>query len=641
MTTLVTTKRLFEESGIRKVLVVDDGFDSAPVPADLINQEDEWAIFFTDLNDTDVAMLAKLYDGFDDKEAAELQASDEFVQTLWDHRDELRKELVEPIFETYVNDTELDEKYLTVVRNLLDELGVEIQLSGRDFVGAAQDADLIVVDLFLGSAQSDADMRASIDGLAAVLSARVAEPPAIVLMSRSTRLSTNVDEFCERANIFASGFRYIAKRDLDKPARLEHLLRELARHRVDSLKLTRFLNAWRSGLNLAVDRTAADIRRLDLHDWAQIKDLLLTAEGVTTGSYILDVFDRVLMHEVESHTDTIEAAISLNELSDDSYPPMTAAGSKDTLSLLSKTLYQHDNRRALDSPNACPVAFGDVIGATLEVEALNGTIFEQSPNTVFVVLTPACDLQRQKAKRALLMAGTCLPVDAQSINYNGGKTKTAILTKPCGERVRVEWDRSHIAALTLTEIEALLAGTGVGTIFGRLRGESAIALQQELLSGLGRVGQMAPMPLTQQVAVKVFYPDANGDLALLTIGGKAEIQAVLFVGRETKKKIVRVPFDSEHRFELLDALTALGNNDIHPHSVNKIERCRSPNVIDFLLSKGIVVDTSKSGAQDWKVQIDEGLVSLGRAVYEGSATEAINTPQAIRTAGLVFQFNPT
>ena len=73
-------------------------------------------------------------------------------------------------------------------------------------------------------------------------------------------------------------------------------------------------HAWETGLTGARDRTTALIRKLRLADLAQIYELLLSAEGEPTGSYLVDIFDKVLQHEIEREAPIIDAAVALNSL---------------------------------------------------------------------------------------------------------------------------------------------------------------------------------------------------------------------------------------------------------------------------------------------------------------------------------------
>ena len=292
-------------------------------------------------------------------------------------------------------------------------------------------------------------------------------------------------------------FEQSSKADVDKTGRLEQLVRELARHREDSLKLNAFLLGWTQGVAGAVRRTQDDIRRLDLEDWAQIHDLLLAAEGSSAGRYILEILEFSFLHELESEDSFLDAAAALDTLDRELYPPTTIAGSKDTLGLVEKTLYEHENCRKLDAEPASPVAFGDIIGPVRCSEFPKDSVFAQLEDAVLITMTPACDLQRGNVERILFMVGKTKGVGAPATGDALEGFRTPILRLPDGKRVWVDWQSNHVIALTSKEVDALICGDGCSmTKVARLRTANAVSLQQQLLSNLGRVGLVAPIPPT-------------------------------------------------------------------------------------------------------------------------------------------------
>src|SRR5438132_12852350 len=124
-------------------------------------------------------------------------------------------------------------------------------------------------------------------------------------MSRSELLRDKKEQFREGAELLGSMFRVYTKADLLQGENLERTLERLVLHRPDSMRVARFVHGWKTGLNLASERFVKGIRRLDLPDYAQIRDVLLAFEGQPLGSYLLDVFDRVLAHEIEGYEETI------------------------------------------------------------------------------------------------------------------------------------------------------------------------------------------------------------------------------------------------------------------------------------------------------------------------------------------------
>ena len=569
---------------------------------------------------------------------ADLFQQDSFITSLWTARSQFRSEHINPLFETYIHDTEHDLRVVNSVKAQLGALGLSVQTAGRTFVDDATCVDLIVIDLFLGAQQTEPDMHISLKGLDKVIQHRLDKPPVIILMSRSGTLAKHAESFRDDAGLFASGFRTIAKVDLEQPKRLEHLVRELARHRQDSLKLNTFLRRWAAGLYCAIKRTEMDIRRLDLEDWAQIRDLLLTAEESSVGRYILEVFELAFLHELESDDSILTAAVALDTLDRETYPPTTITGSKDTLGLVAKTLYEHDKCRQLDVDAHIPVAFGDIIGPFKGSQFPKNSPFASLDNTVLITMTPACDLQRGDAKRILFMVGETKDLDAPAAGKASTALHTPILNLPDEKRVWVDWEPSHLFTLSSEEIVAILSTKKNSvTRLARLRTVNAVSLQQQLLSNLGRVGLVAPMPSTFPIQVAIYYPSAEGVLTPLLIGGKDTLDAVCYIGRGDDHKYATAPFDSVHRFDFIKALEGLSSEQVHSSSFRTLSKVRQVEVIDLLFSRGLQFNLASKKEQQWKAQVGEKQVDLAKVVYRQPATEVLTTKRKINRAGLVFE----
>ena len=633
-----STTDLLNANGIRSAIVVDDAYDRTPMAADLAVDRDEWNNFVDDLREDDLTTLRSIYPAYAPGQEGQLFRDDDFIACLWNARDQFRAGLIDSLFETYENDSAHDLRFVQAVEAQLADLNLCVRTAGRGFVEDAISTDLIVIDLFLGAQQSESDMRISIKGLARVIEERVESPPAIILMSRSGRLREQADAFRDGAKVFASGFRTIVKSEIEKRGRLEQLVRELARHREDSLKLNAFVLRWKDGLGGAIQRTQDDIRRLDLEDWAQIQDLLLAAEGSSAGRYILEVLECAFLYELESENSFLDAAAALDTLEREAYPPTTIAGSKDTIGLVAKTLYEHENCRQLDDEPAASVAFGDIIGPIRGSEFAKDSVFAQLDNAVLITMTPACDLQRGKAPRILFMVGKTKNVDAPAAGDASTGLRTPILYLPDGKRVWVDWQPNHLLTLTCEEVDAFLSGDGTSiTKVARLRTANAVSLQQQLLSNLGRVGLVAPIPSTFPVQVAVYYPSADAVLTSLLIGGKEFIDGVCYVGPRSNQKAAATPLDSSHRSDFLDALESLADDQIHNSSVQSITNVRKVGVLDLLFSRGLRFDPARSAAQKWKETVGEQELILGQVVYGNPVSQALTERSKIIRAGLVFE----
>ncbi len=419
---------LLEAAAVRTALIVDDAFDLVPSASDLAIDADEWGHFFDDLQVADKEAIAKLFPEFDDIRADSLQKSNEFVAVLWANKDKVATEAVAPLFQRYEHDMQTDLRYLTMLREQLESFGLKCEQAGRDFQADAAAVDLIVIDLFLGSGQERQDIERSIRSLRRVIDSRSGRPPLVILMSRSHLLAEQRADYRDGAGLFESAFRIISKSDLERQNKLARILARLGSHYADSLKLAAFLNAWNAGMERARQRTAIAIRRLDLPEIAQVRQLLLDAEETPTGAYLVDVFDRVLLHELEGEAAIIDAAIALQSLTTSKYPPPYVAGSRDLQNLVHCSLFQHPQRLRLPGSDS-KVSFGDLLrrkGSAAEEAKASGEALQARPPSLLcditedqalAVMSPACDLQRQGAKRVLLLVGDIRPLVPSEWTY--------------------------------------------------------------------------------------------------------------------------------------------------------------------------------------------------------------------------------
>lgn len=567
-------------ANIRRVLIVDDVFDLVPLSADLTLDDQAWTSFFDDALPGDHAVLQELYHPYQNTEATELAASNEFVAVLWNNKARFRDEHIGPVFERYISDMARDAEYAAALRGQLEDLGLECDEAGRDFEGKAAGVDLIIIDLFLGSQQDDGAIDLSKSVLKKVVQSRPSQPPLVLLMSRSTRLNQKREEFRDQTGLLQSGFRVVQKADLAQPARLQSILARFELHKTDFDRLALFLDQWQRGAYAAVDRTAAQMRELDLSDIGQIRHLLLAAEQEATGNYIVDVFDRVLQHEVESEGGLIDAAIALNEVTSEQYPPPHLSGSLELQKLVYKTLFQHTERLKLGASEGSNVSFGDVLRLSERV-ALEDIPFQDLDRAkVLAILTPACDLQRKGAKRVLLLVGTLKALGPADWKYDDSHTKTAVIELD-SSRFWVQWDLKHVETISHDKLDAALQ-TGRLSIVGRLREVHALELQQKLLANLGRIGLPAAMPAAFPINVEVCFAGADKKPKNLVVEG-LDAGGVCYVGRSGSVLVLTEPVCDNIQAALKNLNLDLVNEVSRP----AFDRLRHSDDLAVILSKGL------------------------------------------------------
>lgn len=525
----MTLAEILATNGITTALIVDDVCDAVPTADDIGTGNDAWPIFNDDLDASQRATIEAAHPAAAQLDFDQLIADNTYVAAIWALRAELGA-VAAPLFEQYLADQAADQRFVDLAVNKLTALGVACQTSGRDFADAAQSVDLIVIDLFFNKAQNGDALDESKERLRKVIDSRRRSPPLVILMSRSPRLEDKRDEFRDEVGLLDSGFRIIRKAQLETSDKFERQLERLANNAKDSRQLAHFFGALEEGMEAATRRTLNLFRNLRLSDIGQIQRLLLNAEGEPTGSYLVDVFDRVLQHEVERESGIIDAAISLNSFSAASHPSPYVAGSPDLQELVERLLTQNGERLRLPGSIDAQVTFGDILTVTPTTDLTRlrtTTAVDVDENTAMLVLTPVCDLQREGAPRILLLIGRLRSIDRNSWQY-GGDARTAAIR--IGRDLRwIKWNLKHIDTVSRDHLDEAFGNKDL-IVAARLREAHALELQQRLLSGLGRVGLVAAMPATFSVDVEVYYPGTDKIPARLNVPALND-GAVCFVGR--------------------------------------------------------------------------------------------------------------
>ncbi|UKV13304.1 hypothetical protein L6172_14740 [Thalassospiraceae bacterium SW-3-3] len=623
------SKVLFKPQGVTRALIVDDGVDPSPFVSDLGNVSDEWSVFWADLNADDKKLLNNIYPEYKDKDAEDLIQNQEFVSLMFENREAFSSVALVKVFETFLNNQHHVQKFIEVTSSKLGGLGLEVNKVGRDFVDAAKDVDLIVVDLFLGSGQAHGDKERSIRGLINLLRSRPDNPPMVLLTSAHSNLRNLRHDFRDETGLLASGFRTIGKAEIEEEGRLEQLVFELTEHRKDALKLWAFLQSWEKGITQALQRAQSEVRKLDLEDLSHVKQML-SSEGVPLGGYMVDIMDGVLAHELEADQGVIDAAIQLNTLEATSFPPNSITGNKNTLEVVRKTLFVHEKRRQLDPSDGFPVSLGDILAISPDLDgkdALKGTIFEGEEHRVFLVMTPVCDLVRDppKAKRVLLLAGEFHSHSPLNFKTVANGEYTPVLALNADQRGIIKWDLKHVETIDREALTKLL-NDGPCFVPARLKEQTAIALQQKLLSDLGRVGELKTMPSMFPVQCMVYYTNVHGELTPLP----TSLDGIL-VGDKSS----RLAFDAEHRFDFMrDVRKAIGN--VYKTSKGKLESALEPRALDMLFTKGIEYKTDIK-PKPCMVPVDEKEIEVGKIIFNTTVENEFSDKSKHQAAGLIFE----
>lgn len=594
----MTLAQSLVERGLRTVVILDDAYDAVPRAEDLSDEADAWSIFLDDLSEHGAVIEAAFPDyvrlGVD-----ELRQSDDFVAAIWGLRGDLPKELWVPLFESYEQGHKTDREFLDRLENELKALGLELRTAGRE-APVPKDAAIVFVDLFLGAAQQDPDMERSLDRLRHLLDGRSRNPPIVILMSRSDLLSDKKAQFRDEAGLLGTMFRVYSKRDLLNGSNLERTLERLVLHYPDALRVAEFIAAWDEGLQAAAGRFMKVVRRLDLPDYAKIRDVLLEFEGEPLGSYLLDVFDRVLQHETEADAATIRAAAALNAIDTSSYPAPYIAGSADLQELVYRTIWQHPQRLEVQaSVDGAPVAFGDVLirKTVLDNPGAPPAADDDRPEAL-IVLTASCDLVRGGAKRVLLMAGQLESLTSKTWTYKGSALRTPILELTSERRVWIEWDGKNVRAMLPDEVRGMVAAAGDYTIHHRIRESYALELQQRLFADMGRVGVLAPMPATFPVTIELETVNEKGELVSVDSPVAQRDGGVCFTGRDAKgDESVRLVVTEELVDEMQRVISELDEAAVFAKARDALRSLKASNLVS-LVQAGLPAPSART--QSWR-----------------------------------------
>ena len=562
-------KELVIYAGIRSAIIVDDGYDEIPQVAELLD-EDGWESFFDDAQGAAATPVEAIFPGYDPEDREDLKTNQEFINALWQDRNTIR-DLLGELFDTYEQKIQDNRPFLEAAEASLDELDIPFERYGRDFVEAAVEADLIVIDLFLGIQQGTPDRDFTVERLKEVVKRRENRPlPSIVLMSQVPGIDDLARDFRQDVQLHASAFRHIRKNDLSKPGRLEGLILTLASHRSDSQALATFVETWEAKAIEAVRTAAGTLRKIDIDDLQHIRSMLLRFEGLTTSSYMLDVFDRVLQYEIESHSAVLEAALPLDEMADDP-PPLMISNDRDTYAVLEQTLFVNPKRRAHATGAEWPIAFGDILGPKPGNPIKRRGFLSGRNDLVFFVASPECDLIRKDGlTTALLVAGSLKEIDMAKPGLAVTANTTPVITLEDAQRFQVDWNFGDLRTINLGQAKRLLhADRGDMSVIARIREGAALGLRQQLLSNVGRVGELAALPRSWKFRAHLHLPLQEGGTQPIAMPAGVAITGNVLVPR--RGKFAAAIIDSNCEDDLTAILLDLDLENVANKSKTKFE----------------------------------------------------------------------
>lgn len=617
---------LMEKTGVKKACIVDDANDFVPKEEDLKSLSDEWNNFLDDipLNESLISALSFNIPGFDIDKFSIQDIDQSFIDALWELKEKFPNE-ISPVFESYNSTKTADKNYVKVLKQTLEENSFEVTTVGRDFSSAAEDSHIIFIDLFLYVDQTKDNLDYTIRLLKSLISKRPNNPPIIVLISRSYRLPEYSERFRDECGIMESGFRFYKKVDLEDKGKLLFCIKKLLEHYDDSNKILRFLNSWELHATKAVNDTVASLKKLDLLDHNMIHCLLLKEEGQSSASYFMDLFDTVLLHSFESQSDIIDSAKELNSINFDRVPTIQGLEKEPLQDLVFKSAFMGEQRCKVIDNTA--IELGDIFklngNKTNEKDILE---FYTDDNSVWLVITPSCDLVRNGISNIGLLKGTLARV-----SYDNWQTDTKINTpiiKIDGMPYSIKWDiKSFITYPKLFLQESI--SKGVYCRIAKMREINALGLQQCFTSDYSRIGQRAVLPSVFKSSICLYY--LNYEEKLVKFSVQDDSKGLFYVGPSNNKIINFSHIDFEN---ILSSLNSFDIGNLYSMSRKNVEKIKdNPYILIEALEGGIEIGKSPKDIRD-----TTGTV-IAKIIFGEPDKDTLRKLKAVGLIFIVNEFN--
>jgi hypothetical protein len=302
------------------------------------------------------------------------------------------------------------------------------------------------------------------------------------------------------------------------------------------------------------------IRTLDLADYANMRALILEAEGEPVGDYVLDLYDLHLHNVLESNPDLIRAAKTLNQINWSDYFPAQFMPSPEAVDITDGAIFHNRVRTTIEAeidadPNRARL--GDVflaprpnVGESAQEE--QGGPATPAPRYAYVVLSQACDIQHGAVDRLLLLQGNAQPYGWKQHDSKSKAPRTPVMQLG-EERFAVEW---NVLAPETWRLEDLAHHLEGGYRHARrFRTPFALQLQQNFIGRLGRVGTLTALPARHAVGVRIFIKNRAGKAVLLGESTADRGDAVCLVGRTDEWLLLSDKLQAEIRlgFRGIDA----------------------------------------------------------------------------------------
>ena len=182
---------------------------------------------------------------------------------------------------------------------------------------------------------------------------------------------------------------------------------------------------------------------------------------------------------------------------------------------------------------------------------------------------------------------------------------TPIITLEGGHRYQVDWDFGNLRTIDLGQAKRLLhPDRGYVSIVARLREGSALNLRHQLLSDIGRVAELPPLPRSLTFRADLYLPLRKGGIQLVEMLDGVDITGNVLIPRRGKYAVVIIDSNCEH--ELTSALLGLCLANVTDKSRVRFETLKEQSRIRQIFRSGF-----QGIALPLSEPRDAGLLKLG------------------------------
>ena len=520
-------KERLNRAEISIALVVDDAFDTPTVDRLQAELSDFWNLIERDDDLLEalksLGVEAEFEDDLDDEALATLWANREDSSPLIDHANST-------LFANAITSLDSVERIV----GSLEELGLEVDRAGTDYSDPTPVTGLVFMDYYLGNPSDPTSSELSAIRAREIYDApsESSNKPFIVLMSSLPEVGSQAERFREDSDLLGGLFDFVPRDDLNDPTRFALKMASWTSNMPLRHKIQNFVDTLDSTL---CDRTQEFMRKaksLTIEDYSFVQALSLQDDGHPLGDYMQWLLSSLLVNKVfEDNERFATSRNAVNKVSFDSSPPSQYPSL--SLAEIYSIAIAEPNLADVQRHPRVDVAIVDessaedpgsasgetssgtsaVSQAELPLLRLGDLLVNGDQQKVYMVATPDCDLQfAPDAKRVLdpqnsvlLIPGRLQPL---SKTIGSDQIQTELYFHD-GEQFRIVWDRKKILTIRVREFFGWCSREGFCRP-ARIRLPYAVKIQQEVITGLSRVGMPVAPPLQDFVPVEILAEAIDG-----------------------------------------------------------------------------------------------------------------------------------